>query len=239
MRIPLHCFQTDILTGQTPFHYFFSKFLSQRLFLIFRPLSSGGTFWTFSSCSLLFLGPSLFGFFLRTMGNFICLEWSVIVWLFFLVVVVVIVIVIFIRLILLPFLSGSLWCAAAWSRLRGTRKIWISRSFYFFTCILESWKFGEIMTRNRDFALQLFEEQTSQTPYATIPTLVQLLIQFEENSVFSNTGRCYFNNEFKKLNFDTFLFVSSIRSEISILKHRALLIQQRIQKTELRHFFNC
>ena len=49
-------------------------------------------------------------------------------------------------------------------------------------------------------------------------------------SVSSNTGRCYFNNEFKKLNSDTFLIVSSIRSEISILKHRALLIQQRIQK---------
>ena len=52
MRIPLHCFQTDILTGQTPFHHFFSKFLSQCLFLIFRPLSSGDTFWPSSSCSL-------------------------------------------------------------------------------------------------------------------------------------------------------------------------------------------
>ena len=172
MRIPLHCFQTDILTGQTLVHHFFSKFLSQCLFLIFRPLSSGGTFWPSSSCSLLFLGPSLYGFFFRTMGSFICLEWSVIVWLFFLVVVVVIVIVIviFISLILLPFLFGSLWCAASWSCLRGTRMIWSSRSFYFFTCILESSKFGEIITRIRDFALQLFEEQTSQTPYATIST---------------------------------------------------------------------
>ena len=115
-----------------------------------------------------FLGPSLFGFFLRIMGSFICLEWSVIVWLFLLVVVIVI--LIFIRLILLPFLFGSLWCIAAWSRLRGTRKIWISRSFYFFTCILESSKFGETMTRIRDFALQLFEEQNSWTPYATIST---------------------------------------------------------------------
>ena len=44
-------------------------------------------------------------------------------------------------------------------------------------------------------------------------------------SVFSNTGRCYFNNEFKKLNSDTFLIVNSIRNEISILKHRALLFQ--------------
>ena len=44
MRIPLHCFQTDILTGQTPFHHFFSKFLSQRFFLIFRPLSSFASF---------------------------------------------------------------------------------------------------------------------------------------------------------------------------------------------------
>ena len=58
MRIPLHCFQTDILTGKPPFHHFFSKFFSQCLFLIFRPLSSGGTFWPSSSCSLLFLGPS-------------------------------------------------------------------------------------------------------------------------------------------------------------------------------------
>ena len=55
MRIPLHCFQTDILTLQTPFHHFISKFLSQCLFLIIRPLTSGGTFWPCSSCSLLFL----------------------------------------------------------------------------------------------------------------------------------------------------------------------------------------
>ena len=38
MRIPLHCFQTDILTGQTPFYYFSSNFLSQCLFLIFRAI---------------------------------------------------------------------------------------------------------------------------------------------------------------------------------------------------------
>ena len=155
MRIPLLCFQTDILTGQTPFHHFFSKFSSQCFFLIIRPLSSGGTFWPSSSCSLLFLGASLFGFFLRAMGSFICMEWIVIVWLYFLVVVIVI----FIRLILLPFLFGSLRCVAAWSRLRETRKISIRRSFYFFTCILESSKFGKIMTRIRDFNLQLFEEQ--------------------------------------------------------------------------------
>ena len=41
MRIPLHCFQTDILTGQTPFRHFFSNFLS----LAFS--------WSFGHCRLL------------------------------------------------------------------------------------------------------------------------------------------------------------------------------------------
>ena len=46
----------------------------------------------------------------------------------------------------------------------------------------------------------------------------------------SNTVCYYFNKELKKLNSDTCLIVNSIRSEISILKQRVLLIQQKFKK---------
>ena len=66
--------------------------------------------------------------------------------------------------------------------------------------------YWKVQNLGKLFALRLFEEQSSQTPDATI---------------------C--NKEFKKLNSDTCLIVNSIRSEISIFKHRALLFQ-------LKHF---